>query len=36
MNGCERIRAALCGESPDRTPVMLHNFMMAEIGRAHV
>lgn len=29
MNGCERIRAALRGEPPDRVPVMLHNFMMA-------
>ncbi len=29
MNGCERILAALRGEQPDRTPVMLHNFMMA-------
>ncbi len=29
MNGRERIAAALRGEWPDRTPVMLHNFMMA-------
>lgn len=29
MNGCERIRAALRGQTPDATPVMLHNFMMA-------
>lgn len=29
MNGRERIEAALKGEWPDRTPVMLHNFMMA-------
>jgi uroporphyrinogen decarboxylase len=29
MNGYERISAALRGTSPDRTPVMLHNFMMA-------
>lgn len=29
MNGCQRIRAALRGESADRTPVMLHNFLMA-------
>jgi MtaA/CmuA family methyltransferase len=29
MNGCQRISAALQGEWPDRTPVMLHNFMMA-------
>lgn len=29
MNGYERIHAALRGEIPDRTPVMLHNFMMA-------
>ena len=34
MNGRERIQAALKGEWPDRTPIMLHNFMMAarEIG----
>src|SRR5208282_1116268 len=29
MNGRQRIEAALRGEWPDRTPVMLHNFMMA-------
>ncbi len=29
MNGCQRIQAALRGERPDATPVMLHNFMMA-------
>ena len=29
MNGYERIAAALAGRQPDRTPVMLHNFMMA-------
>ena len=29
MNGYERITAALRGEWPDRTPVMLHNFMPA-------
>ncbi len=29
MNSRERIRAALGGERPDTTPVMLHNFMMA-------
>lgn len=29
MNGYQRIAAALRGERPDRTPVMLHNFMMA-------
>lgn len=29
MNGYERIQAALKGEKPDKTPVMLHNFMMA-------
>lgn len=28
-NGYQRITAALRGERPDRTPVMLHNFMMA-------
>ena len=34
MNGRERIQAAIKGEWPDRTPIMLHNFMMAarEIG----
>jgi len=29
MNGYQRIRAALRGETPDTAPVMLHNFMMA-------
>jgi MtaA/CmuA family methyltransferase len=29
MNGYQRIRAALRGESPDTTPIMLHNFMLA-------
>jgi uroporphyrinogen decarboxylase len=29
MNGYERINTALKGLKPDRTPVMLHNFMMA-------
>lgn len=29
MNGYQRIHAALKGEKPDKTPVMLHNFMMA-------
>lgn len=29
MNGRERIQTALRGEWPDRTPVTLHNFMMA-------
>lgn len=29
MNGYQRIRAALRGEPVDKTPVMLHNFMMA-------
>jgi uroporphyrinogen decarboxylase len=29
MNGYERIIAALRGETPDKVPVMLHNFMMA-------
>jgi uroporphyrinogen decarboxylase len=29
MTGRERILAALCGEPTDRTPVMLHNFLMA-------
>ena len=29
MNGYERIQAALEGRWPDRTPVMLHNFLMA-------
>ena len=34
MNGRQRIDAALKGIWPDRTPVMLHNFMMAarEVG----
>jgi MtaA/CmuA family methyltransferase len=29
MNGYQRIRAALEGRTPDRVPVMLHNFLMA-------
>jgi MtaA/CmuA family methyltransferase len=29
MNGRQRIAAALRGEQPDTTPIMLHNFMMA-------
>lgn len=29
MNGNQRINAALKGLKPDKTPVMLHNFMMA-------
>lgn len=29
MNGYERITAALRGESVDKVPIMLHNFMMA-------
>lgn len=29
MNGYQRINAALNGLKPDKTPVMLHNFMMA-------
>jgi uroporphyrinogen-III decarboxylase len=29
MNGYQRVAAALKGEWPDTTPVMLHNFMMA-------
>ena len=29
MNGYERIMAAMKGESHDRVPVMLHNFMLA-------
>jgi MtaA/CmuA family methyltransferase len=29
MNGYQRIQAALNGEKPDTTPIMLHNFMMA-------
>ncbi|MCK9412547.1 MAG: uroporphyrinogen decarboxylase family protein [Prolixibacteraceae bacterium] len=29
MNGYERICAALKGEKPDKTPIMLHNFMLA-------
>jgi MtaA/CmuA family methyltransferase len=29
MNGYERIDAALKGLKPDKTPIMLHNFMMA-------
>ena len=29
MTGYERIQAALSGKQPDKTPIMLHNFMMA-------
>lgn len=29
MNGYERIQAALKDKQPDKTPIMLHNFMMA-------
>ncbi len=29
MNGYQRIEAALKGLQPDKTPIMLHNFMMA-------
>jgi uroporphyrinogen decarboxylase len=29
MNGFQRIQAALRGRWPDRTPIMLHNFLMA-------
>lgn len=29
MTGYERIQAALSGKRPDKTPIMLHNFMMA-------
>lgn len=29
MNGFQRIMAALEGRTPDRVPIMLHNFMMA-------
>lgn len=29
MNGYERIQAALNGQPTDKTPIMLHNFMMA-------
>ncbi len=29
MNGYQRIEAALAGRRPDRTPIMLHNFMLA-------
>lgn len=29
MTGYERIHAALSGKKPDKTPIMLHNFMMA-------
>ena len=29
MNGHERVQAVLAGKKPDKTPVMLHNFMMA-------
>lgn len=29
MTGYERIQTALAGKMPDKTPIMLHNFMMA-------
>lgn len=29
MTGYERINAAISGNKPDKTPIMLHNFMMA-------
>ena len=29
MNGKQRIAAALAGQQPDSTPIMLHNFMLA-------
>ncbi|MEY8607890.1 uroporphyrinogen decarboxylase family protein [Parabacteroides segnis] len=29
MTGYERIKTALAGKKPDKTPIMLHNFMMA-------
>lgn len=29
MNGYERINSALKGLKPDKTPIRLHNFMMA-------
>lgn len=29
MTGYERIKATLSGKKPDKTPIMLHNFMMA-------
>ena len=29
MNGFQRVKAALNGDWPDSTPIMLHNFMMA-------
>lgn len=35
MNGHQRIRAALAGESPDRVPVMLHNFLLAAREAGH-
>jgi len=35
MNGYERTQAALDGRSPDKTPVMLHNFMMAAKEAGH-
>ncbi len=31
MNGFERINAALKGQKADKTPIMLHNFMMAAV-----
>jgi len=35
LNGYQRIRAALAGESPDRVPVMLHNFLLAAREAGH-
>ena len=35
MNGYQRIRAALAGDSPDRVPVMLHNFLLAAREAGH-
>jgi uroporphyrinogen decarboxylase len=35
LNGHQRIRAALAGESPDRVPVMLHNFLLAAREAGH-
>jgi uroporphyrinogen decarboxylase len=35
LNGYQRIRAALAGDSPDRVPVMLHNFLLAAREAGH-
>lgn len=37
MNSRQRITAALAGQTPDRTPIMLHNFLLAvrEAGVTH-